>query len=336
MKPSLKSLIDRARSTLIQKTGTQNPAIDAIAAAIGGANYGQYGYQDYLFQQLHPETANEEWLALWATRLNRPRTAATFASGTVSFAGAQLISEIPSGVILKSQDGLEFETTELTPVTDPVPVSALKAGSESNLGNGVTLYLVSAVTGLNPDTITVNSISGGSEIETLENWRARVVTAYNERSSVGRLSDYEAWAITAHPEIEFAKAKDNTPNTGNVTVYIGAKDQNPIVSETAKNAATAYLNEMRIAGCHLYAEDITPLPINIILSDVADLETRTNIESTLQTYIESRMGDDESITPGQLVIEISKVTDNFSLVSPVSSTTPLKNEVVTIGSITWQ
>lgn len=65
---SLKSLIDRATSTLIVKTGQHNPAIDAIACAIAGVSYGQYGYQDQLFRELHPETCSEAWLYLHAKR----------------------------------------------------------------------------------------------------------------------------------------------------------------------------------------------------------------------------------------------------------------------------
>ncbi len=45
---SLAYLVERAKSTLVASTGQDNPAINAIACAIAGISYGQYGYQDQL------------------------------------------------------------------------------------------------------------------------------------------------------------------------------------------------------------------------------------------------------------------------------------------------
>ena len=65
---SLDELIARAEANLTSATGQNNPATKGIAAAIAGVSYGQYGYQDLLFRQLHPETCSEEWLYLHANR----------------------------------------------------------------------------------------------------------------------------------------------------------------------------------------------------------------------------------------------------------------------------
>ena len=97
---SLQELINRAKATLIAQTGQNNPAIDAVACAIAGVSYGQYGYQDQLFRELHPETCSEPWLYLHATRHDTPRLLPTFARGFVQFEQLDGVVVIPKGTLL--------------------------------------------------------------------------------------------------------------------------------------------------------------------------------------------------------------------------------------------
>ena len=99
---SLVSLVERAKSTLVAKTGQNNPAIDAIACAIAGVSYGQYGYQDQLFRELSPETASEPWLYLHAKRYDIERLLPSFAQGLVRFEQLGGVVPIPKGSDRKS------------------------------------------------------------------------------------------------------------------------------------------------------------------------------------------------------------------------------------------
>ncbi len=49
---SLQELTERAQSILNTHTGQHNPAINALASTIAGISYGQYGYQDLLFNKV--------------------------------------------------------------------------------------------------------------------------------------------------------------------------------------------------------------------------------------------------------------------------------------------
>jgi len=175
--PSLESLIYRAKTTFKNKMGVENPAIDAFAAAIGGVAFGQYAYSDYLFKQINPETCDEEWLYLWANRLKIDRLSLVFATGTVKFLLTESAVFIRKGVIVKTADNIEYEVTADTYSDQPVPVKALESGEEGNITAGTNLYLVTAVTGLNPDRISSYEIDGGAELENVEHWRDRVVTS---------------------------------------------------------------------------------------------------------------------------------------------------------------
>ena len=159
---SLQYLIDRAKATLIAKTGQNNPAIDAIASAIAGVSYGQYGYQDLLFRELHPETCSEDWLYLHAARHEEPRLQPQFAKGLVSFFQTGAVVVIPKGRVLLDDAGSEYITIREQYSDQQVEVIALKAGIESNLPNGAKLKLTQALSGVDPNTIISLGISGGA------------------------------------------------------------------------------------------------------------------------------------------------------------------------------
>ncbi|MBD3611118.1 MAG: baseplate J/gp47 family protein [Hydrogenovibrio crunogenus] len=335
-KPSLKQLIDRAKTTAVNITGVSTPATDAIAAMVGGGNYGQYAYMDYLFRQLNPETADEEWLYLWASRFSVDRILPTYASGNVLFSNTSSVVSVPQGTIIATADNKQYQVTTATNSDQPVPVVALTAGSEYNLSAGIALYLTSAVTGLNPESITSDTISAGAEIEDLEHWRNRIVIAFNSQQSIGRLEDYKNWSISAHSDVDFAFALDNTPVNGFVTVYIGQRENNPIVSDAVKTAVQDYIETKRLAGCHVVVNHPNTKPLDITFSDVADITTRNTIETEMQNYINSRLGDQAAITPGEIIAVASTVTTGFSLISPIASVTPATDEVIVLGTVTWQ
>ena len=334
-KPSLDALIQRAKSTITSRLRVSNPAIDALAASIAGVTYGFYGYSDYLFQQLSPETANEEWLYIWASRFETDRVEAQRATGTVNFIGAVASATVPSGLVLKTSDDIEYEVTEATLVAEPVPVRALEAGEESNQPAGIELKMKSAVNGLNPDEITSNLISGGSDIEDIEKWRTRVTLAWKQTQVVGKRSDYEIWALASHPDIGFAHALDNAPSVGLVTVYVGKLETNPIVDQSTKTTTEQYINTQRPAGTHAYIENPEPLPIYIELSGIDVLETRTQVETALDQMIINKMITRASVSPSDIIVEVTSITTEFDLVSPLTTLTPLNNQIITLGGVAW-
>jgi len=333
--PSLAALLYRAKSTINNKLGVSNPATDAIAAAIAGVSYGQYAYQDYLFKQLNPETADEQWLYLWSNRFKVDRLSFVFATGSVNFQLTAGVVNIPKGVIIKTANNVEYQVTAATSSNLPVPVQALESGDAGNLPTGVNLYLVTAVTGLNPDNILSDEIAGGAGLENVEHWRERIVIAYNDKQIIGKLVDYEYWAISAHPDVDVAWGLDNTPGIGHVTVYIGHRDSNPLLSHEIKLIVQDYLDENRLAGCHLFAKLPTLKPVPISISDVSDVDTRASIETLLQEFMNARLGSRTELRANEISTVITPVTSEFTLVSPTSTTSLADDELYTLGDITW-
>ncbi|MCI4410833.1 MAG: baseplate J/gp47 family protein [Thiotrichales bacterium] len=334
-RPSLQQLIDRAKSSLVSRLGVDNPAIDALAAAIGGGTYGNYAYQDYLFKQMHPETANEDWLYLWAERFNTPRIAPVQAVGSVMFTVTGGAVSVPSGVVLQTSDGKSYTTTQLTSAGLPVPVQCNTPGVDGNQSAGIKLSMLSAVPGLTPTEIVVVNLTGGADVEDLEHWRSRIIAAFNDKYMVGKRSDYAAWALSAHPDVGFAYALDNTPTLGWVSVYVGKRDDAPLVDATTLEIVQIYLDSKRLAGCHVVAASPAIKEVDITLAGVSDFGTRSAIEDALNAMFISKLGSRDSITPSDIMLTVTSITSDFGLVSPTSAATSDANEVLMLGEVSW-
>lgn len=341
---SLVALVERAKSTLVAKTGQNNPAIDAIACAIAGVSYGQYGYQDQLFRELSPETASEPWLYLHAKRHNVDRLLPTFSHGFVRFEQLGNVVLIPKGTLITSSLGFEFVTTEAQYSNVDVAVIALASGSSSSLINGAVLTLVKAISGINPDNVLSLGISGGADIEDIEHWRQRVCTAFNKGVLVGRRSDYEAWAISAHVDVDYAWALDNTPELGMVQVLIGARENNPTLPQGVVDTVQDYIETVRLAGCHVIVSLPTAKPINIEIQNVQDEQVQASILVALETFFKSKMGKRDhsvippapvSISPTEIILAIAPITNNYIVKQPTEEQFLTNTEVHVLGRVTW-
>ena len=342
---SLQALIDRAKSTLIAKTGQNNPAIDAIACAIAGVSYGQYGYQDLLFRELHPETCSEPWLYLHASRHKAPRLLPTFAKGRVEFAQLDGVVAIQKNTMLVDAAGNEFETVKEQNSDAPVDVIALTSGTGSNLPAGSVLKLTEGISGIVPNAVQCLGIDGGADIEALEHWRGRVVLAFEKSISIGKADDYSSWAASAHSDVDFAWVQDNSPERGMIQVYIGQRQNNPTVGIEVINDVQLVFENNRLAGCHPIALLPNKVPLTIEIQGIEDVTVRNDITRALEQLIQSKMGKvnkvdkntrvPESITPTEIVLSISTVTNNFIVRSPIEEVVIEKNQIHVLGDVIW-
>ena len=335
IKPSLKELINRAKTSMVNATGQDNPAIDALAAAVAGASFGQYAYQDYLYQQINPETADEDWLYIWAERVDQTRIQAQPSKGFINFTDVSGVVEIPKDTLLKTDDDKHFIVTQTTQSDQPVPVQSLSTGIDQNLSAGTSLYLVTAISGLNPNEITSEALSSGSDIEDIEHWRDRIIAKFNQRQAVGTTKDYQLWAKTSHPDIDYAWVIDNTPIIGQVTVYIGQRSTQPQVSDQTKQIAQDFINSVRLAGCHVNVKHPVSKQINISINGVNDQTTRDQIEISLQNFFNEKLGERNDLTPSDIILAITPITQSFGINTPTNIQTLQENELFTLGTITW-
>jgi uncharacterized phage protein gp47/JayE len=174
-------------------------------------------YVDWLALQLMPDTAETEWLdrhgQIWLVNADGTtgRKMATLATGfaqiqglidgTIVPAHTQLESgsTIPVNLAFPSANAtVTFETTNdiITSATAPVTASirALDPGAFGNLPDGTTLSISPAIPGVS-SSATAQLLSGGTDTETDDELRQRILQRIQSPPMGGAQADYVAWAL---------------------------------------------------------------------------------------------------------------------------------------------
>lgn len=182
-----------------------------------------------------PTTAIGDWLDGWADVVGLLRKVATFASGTVTFAGT-VGTEIPIGAQVSTEaptvdsDPLTYQTTiggTITGSSVDLPVQALESGSASNVAPNSVTILNTPIDGVS--ITNAEAITSGSDVETDEALSGRVTKKIQGTNGAGN-NDYYANLAMNYPGVGYVKVKPNTPSIGHVTIVIADVDRNPASS----------------------------------------------------------------------------------------------------------
>jgi uncharacterized phage protein gp47/JayE len=171
-----------------------NSALRVLADANAGLAYLVLLYIDWLSKQLLPDTAEGEWLDRHANIWVGGRKAATYANGTADFTGTPGVI-VPAGTILVGGNVSYQLTVNITlgSAAVPGPVTALDAGTVGNIDAGTVLTFQTPVDGVD-STAVVASMGGGTDVETDDELRARVLQRIRNPPMGGSEADYVRWA----------------------------------------------------------------------------------------------------------------------------------------------
>jgi uncharacterized phage protein gp47/JayE len=182
-------------------------------------------YIDWLSLQLLPDTAETEWLDrhgdIWLINADGTtgRKQATLATGTITVTGVNG-TVVPAGTLLGvgSQNANYQTTVQVVIGSGPtqVPVTALDPGIVGNQDPETSLAFLAPPPGAD-STATVVAIDGGTDTETDEQLRTRILRRIQQPPMGGDATDYEAWAL-AVPGVTRAWAYPNEMGIGTVTV----------------------------------------------------------------------------------------------------------------------
>ncbi len=218
------------------------------ARVFAGLLHEQYGYLDWQFVQVLPDTAEGEYLDRWAGTFGLTRKGATKAAGLANFTGtAGLV--VPAGTVLTRPDGIQFATVAsltLTGGTGTIGVLAVAGGAEANLPGGTSLALVSAIPGLiGIALLDAAGTTGGTSAELDPPLRARLLQRIRNPPQGGAAHDYVAWA-TAVPGVTRAWALPLNRGPGTIDVTFVMDDRLDIIPTPADVAAVqAAINQER-------------------------------------------------------------------------------------------
>jgi uncharacterized phage protein gp47/JayE len=303
--------------------------LGVLTKVFAAAIHALYQFAENLLRNILPSTCHDDWLPAWAYVLKKPRKTATAASGTVTFTNPNA-TPIPAGTLLQSPSGLRYATISEGTIT--VTVTALEPGYTSNTTEPLTLS--TPISGV-ASAVTTSGISGGADLESLADWRTRLVEAFANRAKIGDADDYAEWAIDSHPAIKYAWVYGNTPSLGDITIIVATGDADPVPDTQTLAAVRTALDRKRNVGCTIHLLAPEALPVAVTIAHVPS-DSREAVLQALISHISSLRGRAETLYVADIHAAIRTVYAGiYSLTAPTADATAGNTQLIILGGVTW-
>lgn len=336
--------------------------LNIMGAAQAGLANAHYGYLDWIAKQAVPFTATDEFLEGWAGLIGIVRLPATSASGAITFTGAPGAT-IPVGAKLIRGDGASFTaqgsavigssgTAVVAATADPDPAGAL--GAFGNTTAGATMTLGQSIAGVQSNGVVSTAFVGGSDLETNDALRTRMLYAYQNQPQGGAQADYVRWALQV-PGVTRAWAIGNGFGAGTVVVYImldavraaqgGFPQGVDGVATGEVRGATATGDQLLVAQHILPIQPVTALvfavspianPINFTISGIP-AAAKGLIAGAINGVFQAEGAPGKTIAIAHVWAAISAVSgvSDFVITSPTADIANDTGHLPTVGTITF-
>jgi uncharacterized phage protein gp47/JayE len=346
---------DAIRASLPGSDATPpNSVLRVLSDAMGALCHLTLQYVDWLSKQLLPDTAETEWLdrhaQIWLVNSDGTvgRKLATFAAGSANFTGTfgvVIPAFTPMSTDTPFSGPLNYETIgDIVIGNGPTAgtVRALDPGSDHNLAAGARIALNATPPGAD-SVATVIEMDGGTDDETDDELRSRVLLRIRQPPMGGDQKDYVQWTL-AVPGVTRAWCGPNEVGIGTVTVRFMMDDLN-VDTDGFPTAAdiqvvTAYLDTVRPVTVQDFFV-VAPLQQSIdIFIDHLTPDT-TTIRAMIQTSLEDMLM--QSAAPGQTIFSAWKYyaimgtpgVISFDLPNDVDEVMPSPGHMATLGDIVY-
>lgn len=349
-RPTLSQLRQRAISTINDKLPgadamLRNSVLNVLSTVLADLTSELYGYLDYIADQIIIDTASDEYLDRWGLIFGITRKMADFSTGSIIVTGAEG-SQVLSGTIYKRSDDTVFIVTESVAIpatgSTTAVIKAQKVGVSGNTSAGAKLLLSSPIAGVVSESVVGElGLTGGSERESNESYRDRILLRIQEPSRGGSQSDWVHWTLEisgvtrawCYPlemglgTVGIRFMMDNTydngiPQAGDVARvydYLNAYDRKPVTADVFVNAPIPEAINITIQDL---SKD-TPEVRQAIWDELLDLFNREAYPGCL-IYM-SKIWEAISIAAG---------VEHFTLIQPTSNiqmqagVIPILNEII--------
>jgi uncharacterized phage protein gp47/JayE len=337
----------------------RNAVLRVLAWVMSGLAYSVYGYLDWIMKEAVPFTATDEYLEAWAALIGIYRKDATAATGQAQFVGSPGLA-LPTGAGLTRQDGTPYTVTA-SGVVDAngfvtVPIVAAAPGAVTNADSPVPISIDMPVGGINSGGMTVGPLVGGSDQESTEAFRSRMLFKYRNPPQGGCAADYVEWALEV-PGCTRAWVQGSGYGPGSLIVYVMFDDAEAVnggfpvgadgcaTKETRGPTATG---DQLIVADHIYPlQPVTalvwvsspaPLKIDVLLHSL-DPNTPEMHAEIVATLTDMFLGVSEvggTIYPSDLynAILATPGINHFAMASPAAPIVAATGALPVMGTLT--
>ena len=225
-RPTLTELINRVCTNINTHVERANAFIkqsvfNVLAKIIAALHLDLYVYLDEMAKNFFITTADINGLMARGSDIGVFRKKASFATGNIIITGT-VGTTIPLGTLYSNISEQQYKTTSDAVVgsngTVTVPIQATSTGLKGNADSGTEFTLVNPIVGLlSVATADSNGITGGTETEETESYRARLLLALRTETGAGDTTFYENAALS-RPGVTRAKAYRTYAGAGTVGV----------------------------------------------------------------------------------------------------------------------
>jgi uncharacterized phage protein gp47/JayE len=317
-----------------------------LARVWAGAVYLLYGFLAWIAKQLFPTTSDREKLLEQASMYDITPTAATFATGGVVATGTNG-TLIPTGTVLKYDEGVTFETTADGTITGgavTLAVEAVLAGSAGNVPGGEAVSFESPIGGVNATaTVDAPGITGGFDEQGMEDVRDRLLLRLREPPQGGADQDYEAWTL-AVAGVTRAWVYPNENGLGTVVVrFVLDGEVNIFPGGGVVADVQAALEAQRPITAEVTAAAPTALPVPFTIEldpDTAGIRDAVEAELNDLLFRKAIPGDGAglgTILLSQIQTAIGNAVGegDYTLTVPAADVVPATGQLAVLGVITW-
>jgi uncharacterized phage protein gp47/JayE len=334
------------------------PGIDARSAnSVAAANCRIVSLTGYDLYQMQVSLANElmvntavAWLPFHANIWQVPQLQPTPATGNAVFANASGAAVVvPAGTLLSFATGWLYMTTAAVTIpaasTGSAPITSALAGTTYNLPAGTVLALVSPIGGITPSSATLdsNGAADGTDLETTDAWRARIVAEIGNPGDGGSLNDYVVWAKKAGAA--FVNVVPQAVGPGSVGIYIAGPGPS-VASAQLVAAVQAYITGPSVkpttARVLVMASTLMPENVTLHLNPDTALTRAAAVTGLELFFLQSALQQNQT---GQNVLYMSRLDSAISSASgeysheryaPAADLTFPPSQLFTLGAVYFE
>lgn len=349
VRPTLTELVTRIEADFVSRLTAagailRRAVVKILARVVAGAAHMLHGHLEFLGLQLFPDKSEAEYLIRQAALYGIAQTAPTFAIGlTVPLVGTPA-TVAPAGSVLIRSDGAEYKIDADATIggggTVNATVTAVVAGADGNAATGTILTFQSPIAGIT-STVTLGGagLENGTNQETIEELRIRLLARIAEPAHGGSDDDYVAWA----KEVAGITRAWVTPlGLGPGTVVVRAvrdDDVGSIIPDGGELAVLqAHLDE--VAPAHATVTAVAPVLVNQAYSIALTpntTATRAAVTAELQdlTNREGAPGATIYLSHIRSAIGSAAGVTNYVMTVPAADVTHTANQFPGLGVITF-
>jgi len=225
----------------------------------------------------------------------------TASQGAVVFSGNEG-SVIPTGTILAQVDGTTYETVANGLITaegisEEVIIQSVDTGNQTNY-TGSELTLTSPPTGITGTAELVIDCTGGSNADTEEDSRTKLLQRLRTPLTAGLTSDYEriCLAVTGVGRV-WVRGGDWWTGPNTVAVTLATRENEPVSAQTLTDVQSTMYDDANVQpGITVGVYNLTVDPVTVHVGIVPDTTVlRQNVEITLKTLFRDGISPRETL-----------------------------------------